>query len=109
MQRRALPTAFALPGLKPLMQHTAGDTKPIPMYRFPLTACPQHILNLIEDTMVVYTGPPTLLLLRWLRKFALENAPQISWHTKIVWTGWFCVRIFYAWRNLAKVVLGYPF
>lgn len=35
------------PGLKAFVQHTAGDTKPILVHRFPLTPRPQHIPNAI--------------------------------------------------------------
>jgi hypothetical protein len=91
-----VPDACLLPGLEPFMQHTAGNSKPIPVYRFPLTACPQHIPDAIDDSSVVCTRSAGTSFLGRFGKILLDTPPQRPWDTKVIDIFRFCVTLVFA-------------
>ena len=61
IQQRAkdlLPNARLLPGLKALMQDTAGDAKPTTVNRLPMTSCPEDLPNAVQNGVIGFSGTP---------------------------------------------------
>jgi hypothetical protein len=82
--KRLLPDTLLLPGLETLMNHATGDTKPISVNSFPLTACPQDVPDAVECSPITgpWTSSPTLS--GSLRKVFLHSAPQLPGHLEEV-------------------------
>lgn len=91
-----VPYACLLPALETFMQHTTGHTKPIPVYGFPLTPCPQHIPDPIYDRPVVCTRSAGTSLLWRFGKMLLDTPPQRTRYTEVIDIFRFCVMLVFA-------------
>jgi hypothetical protein len=88
-------SAVTLPGLEALVQHTAGNTEPVTVNGFPLSADPQHVPDAVQHSAPIgaWSSWPTLALVWRFGQQRLEFAPQRARHAKIVDIGWFCDRL----------------
>lgn len=83
-----VPDTRLLPGLETFMEHTAGNTKPISVYRFPLTSCPEHIPDAIDNSAVVCTRSTGPAPLGSFGKILLDTAPQGAWDMEVIDIFW---------------------
>lgn len=70
-----VPDAQFLPGLESLMQHTAGDTKPVKMDSLPLAAGPQDVPDAVQHGPIANPRPTRLGLPRVGRQLTLDQPP----------------------------------
>ena len=89
-----VPDAQFLPSLEPLMQHAAGNTKPVTMHSLPLAAGPQDVPNPIQYGPIANARPARLGWRRFRRQLALHPAPQIARHLVVVHRCRFCGSMF---------------
>ncbi len=86
--------ALALPGLEAFVQGTAAHAKPPFVYRFPLTPCPQHIPDAIQDRAIIGGWSSRTALLRRFGQDFLDLAPQGARHLKVIDVFRFWGRVF---------------
>ena len=86
--------AVLLPGLKPLMQHTAGDAKPVFVNSFPLATRPQHIPDAVQYSMIIGWWAASSAFLGLLGKQFFNPFPQRFGHLKVIDIFRFLVMIF---------------
>src|SRR3990172_5879632 len=79
------------PGLKALVQYTAGNAKPFSLDRLPLAASPQNVPDPIDDISIVDSRASRLKSFRWLRYVLLQLAPKFSRYQMVADWLWFCV------------------
>jgi hypothetical protein len=80
--QQLVPDASALPALEALVQDTAGDTEPVTMDSFPLTACPEDIPDTIDNSAVVRSRPTPSACRGLLGQVLFETPPQRTWDMK---------------------------
>lgn len=88
-----LPNALLLPSLEPFMQDAAGNTKPIFVNCFPLTACPQDVPEAIDDGSIVGTRSSWTSPFGWLGQMLLDATPQGAWDSEIIDILWLCATL----------------
>jgi len=71
-----LPDTCLLPVLEAFMQDTAGNTKPVAVYCFPLTTGPQDVPDACDHSPVVCTGPARALFPGVFGQVFLDTPPQ---------------------------------
>ena len=79
-----IPDACLLPGLKTFMQNATGNSKPMGMNRFPLTAGPQDVPEAVHHGMVRFSCASRAGRLFWFGKVLFCNAPQLARNTEKV-------------------------
>ena len=79
-----VPDTLLLPGLEPFVQDTAGNTEPITMNCFPLTASPQNVPEAVDDCPIVSPRSPWPASLGWFGQMFFDATPQWPGDTKIV-------------------------
>lgn len=90
---QTLKNAALLPFLKTVMDRRTTYPEPVPMYRFPLTTCPQHIPYPVYYATIVGAFSPWPLALWLFRQYPLQPSPQRSWYLKIIDILWFFAMI----------------
>jgi hypothetical protein len=76
------PETLLLPSLKPIMQYTARDTKPVFVDSLPLAACPQDIPNAVQDGVLIYSGASRATVSWRFRQKLLDPTPQAAWDSE---------------------------
>lgn len=92
--------ARSFPGLKSFMQGTAGYMKPFSIDRFPLTPCPQHIPDAINDIPIIDSWPPWPSHFRRLWKMFFEFPPKLRGDRLKINFSRFCVILFHGDAHL---------
>ena len=101
-----LPDALRLPCLETLVQDTTGDSEPVAMHGFPLTACPQNVPDAIHHGAIVGSWSPRPPLFGGLRQMLLHTAPQGTWDAKVIHVCRFCARLLSHGVTSLCLVLG---
>ena len=70
---------YLLPGLETIMNHTAGNTKPIFVNGFPLASCLQDISDTVQGSAVTRSWASRTTFLGRFGKVLLDSAPQLTW------------------------------
>src|SRR5215211_8236679 len=73
--------SLSLPGLKPLMQHTAGNTKPFFFNGFPLATGPQNMPDAIHYIPVRHRWTTGSNFFGSLGQVLFQQFPKLAWHS----------------------------
>jgi hypothetical protein len=77
--KQLLEQTLGLPSMKPFMQHTTRNRKPLLLDGLPLATRPQHIPDAIQNFAIISPGASWLFLLASLRKMLSQDLPQFVW------------------------------